>query len=131
MREVIKTTKAPAAIGAYSQAIKVGNMVYTSGQLPLDPATGKMVEGDIKAQTTQVMKNLAAILKAAGTSMRHAVKVTVYIRNLSDFPGMNEVYSEWLNPEKPPARSSVPNVDLPFGALVEIDVVAGIYGGNG
>lgn len=127
MREVIQTKNAPAAVGAYSQAIKMGDVVYSSGQLPIDPATGKVVEGDIKVQTQQVMRNIAAVLKAAGTSMRHAVKVTVYIRNLSDFAGMNEVYMEWLNPEKPPARSTVPNVDLPFGALVEIDVIAGIY----
>ncbi|GAB4574566.1 MAG: RidA family protein [Anaerolineae bacterium] len=127
MREVIRTPNAPAAIGAYSQAIRVNGLVYTSGQLPIDPKTGKLVEGDIKAQTQQVMKNIAAILRAAGTSMRHAVKVTVYLRNLSDFAGMNEVYAEWLNPEKPPARSTVPGVDLPMGALVEIDVVAGIY----
>ena len=127
MREVISTPNAPAAVGAYSQAIKINGMVYTAGQLPLDPATGQMVEGDIKVQTQQVMKNLAAVLKAAGTSMHHAVKVTVYLRNLSDFPGMNEAYMQWLKEGKPPARSAVPNVDLPFGALVEIDVIAGIY----
>lgn len=127
MREIIKTPNAPAAIGAYSQGVKIGNLVYTSGQLPIDPATGQMVEGDIKVQTEQVMKNIAAILKASGTSMRHAIKATVFIRNLSDFAGMNEVYAKYLNPEKPPARSAVPNVDLPFNALVEIEVIAGIY----
>ncbi len=127
MRDVIQTPNAPAAIGAYSQAIKVGNMVYTSGQIPLNPDTGKLVEGDIKVQTEQVMKNIAAVLKAAGTSMQHAVKTTVFIRNLSDFPGMNEVYQQWLNPKKPPARSTVPGVDLPMNALVEIEVIAAIY----
>jgi 2-iminobutanoate/2-iminopropanoate deaminase len=126
MREVIKSESAPAAIGAYSQAIQVDKMVYTSGQLPLDPANGQLVKGDIKVQTQQVMKNIAAILKASGTSMHNAVKVTVFIRNLSDFAGMNDVYKEWLDPKAPPARSTVPGVDLPFGALVEIDVVASI-----
>ncbi len=124
MRQVVKTGNAPAAIGPYSQGVKVGNLVFASGQLPLNPTTGKLVEGDIKVQTQQVMQNVAGILKASGTSMRNAVKVTVFLRNLSDFAGMNEVYGTFLDPDAPPARSTVPNVDLPYGALVEIEVIA-------
>ena len=127
MREIINTPNAPTPVGPYSQAVMVDNWVYASGQVPLDPETGKLVEGDIEVQTQQVMKNLAAVLKAAGTSLRHAVKITVYLRNLSDFAGMNKVYAEWLNPAKPPARTTVPGVDLPLGALIEVDVVAVRY----
>ena len=127
MREIISTPNAPMPVGPYSQAVMVDNWVYASGQVPLDPDTGKLVEGDIEVQTQQVMKNLAAVLKAAGTSLRHAVKITVYLRNLSDFGGMNKVYAEWLNPSKPPARTTVPGVDLPMGALIEVDVVAVRY----
>ena len=127
MRQIIATNSAPQAIGPYSQAVKVDNWVYTSGQLPINPETGEIVAGGIEEQTQQVMKNLAAVLKAAGTSMRHAVKVTIYLRDLGDFAGMNKIYGEWLNPNKLPARSTVGGADLAKGALVEIDVVAVAY----
>jgi 2-iminobutanoate/2-iminopropanoate deaminase len=124
MREVVKSSNAPAAIGPYSQGIKSNGFVFASGQLPIDPTTGQVVQGDIKIQTEQVMKNITAILAAAGTSLQHVVKATVFLRNLSDFTGMNEVYGKWMDPDAPPARSAVPGVDLPLNALVEIEVIA-------
>ncbi|NPV67875.1 MAG: reactive intermediate/imine deaminase [Anaerolineae bacterium] len=124
MRDVIKTSDAPKAIGPYSQGIRIGNLVYTAGQAAVDPATGRLIEGDIKAQTEQTMKNLDAILRAAGTSLQRAVKANVYLHNIADFAAMNEVYARWIDPEKPPARTTVGGLDLPLGALVEIEVVA-------
>ena len=119
----IATDKAPKAIGPYEQAIKVGDFVYTSGQIPLDPKTGNLVDGDIKEQTCQVLENLQAVLEAVGSSLDRVVKATVFLKNIADFAAMNEVYAEYLGQSKP-ARSTVAVADLPRGALVEIDLVA-------
>ena len=125
MKEVISTPKAPAAIGPYSQAIKVGNLVYTSGQIPIDPATGSFVEGGIKEQTRQSLLNVKAILEAAGLTMGNVVKTTVFMADMNDFADMNAVYAEFF-PEPYPARSAVAVQTLPQGALVEIEVVAAV-----
>jgi 2-iminobutanoate/2-iminopropanoate deaminase len=122
-REVIAADKAPKAIGPYSQAIRVDATVFTAGQVAIDPATGKLVEGDVSAQTRQVLANLAAVLEAAGTSLAHVVKTTVFLANMDDFVAMNQVYAEAFS-EKPPARSTVQVARLPLGALVEIEAVA-------
>lgn len=123
MKEKVSTSKAPAAIGPYSQAIRIGNFVYTSGQIPLDPATGQLVEGDIKAQTRQVLTNVKAILEAAGTSLANVVKTTVFLKNMADFAAMNEVYAEFFS-EPFPARSAIGVVALPKDVAVEIETVA-------
>ena len=123
MKKAISTTKAPAAIGPYSQAIKVGNLVYTSGQIPIDPATGSFVEGGIKEQTRQALTNVQAILEAAGLTMANVVKTTVFMADMNDFADMNAVYAEFFA-EPYPARSAVAVKTLPKGALVEIEVVA-------
>ena len=123
MKKVISTTKAPAAIGPYSQAIRVGNLVYTSGQIPIDPATGNFVEGGIKEQTRQSLTNVKAILEEAGLSMADVVKTTVFMADMNDFADMNSVYAEFFA-EPYPARSAVAVKTLPKGALVEIEVVA-------
>ena len=119
----ISTKKAPAAIGPYSQAIRVGNIVYTSGQIPFDPATGAFVEGGIKEQTRQALTNIKAILEEAGTSMDNVVKTTVFMANMDDFADMNAVYAEFFT-EPYPARSAVAVKTLPKGALIEIEVIA-------
>jgi 2-iminobutanoate/2-iminopropanoate deaminase len=123
MRETVKTGKAPAAIGPYSQAVRSGGFLFCSGQIPLDPATGKMVEGEIEAQTERVLKNLEAVLEAGGASLAGVVKTTVYLADLSDFPAMNAVYGRFF-PENPPARATVQVSKLPAGALVEIEAIA-------
>ena len=123
MKQVIRTKKAPAAIGPYSQAIQVGYLVYSSGQIPIDPATGAFVEGGIKEQTRQSLTNVKAILEAAGTNMSHVVKTTVFMADMDDFADMNAVYAEFFT-EPYPARSAVAVKTLPKGALVEIEVVA-------
>ena len=125
MKEVINTTKAPAAIGPYSQAIKVGNLVYTSGQIPIDPATDNFVEGGIKEQTRQSLTNVQAILKEAGLTMENVVKTTVFMADMNDFADMNTVYAEFFA-EPYPARSAVAVKTLPKGALVELEVVAAV-----
>ena len=124
MKEVISTKAAPAAIGPYSQAIRVGNLVYTSGQLPIDPATGAFPEGGVKEQTRQSLTNVEAILKEAGLTMDNVVKTTVFLADMNDFADMNGVYAEFFA-EPYPARSAVAVKTLPKGALVEIEVVAG------
>ena len=121
--KVISTTKAPAAIGPYSQAIEVNGFVYASGQIPIDPATGQFVEGGVKEQTRQSLTNAQNILKEAGTDLSHVVKTTVYLSDIANFAPMNEVYAEFFT-EPYPARSAVAVKDLPKGALVEIEVVA-------
>lgn len=121
--KAISTNNAPAAIGPYSQAIEVNGFVYASGQLPIDPATGVFPEGGIKEQTAQSIKNAQMILEAAGTDLKHVVKTTVYLANMSDFAAMNEVYSQFFT-EPFPARSAVAVKDLPKGALVEVEVLA-------
>lgn len=125
MREVIKTSSAPAAIGPYSQGIRVsaGKMLFTAGQVPLDPATGQMVAGDIKAQTRRVLENVKAILQAAGASFEQVVKTTVFMTDLNEFAAMNEVYAEFFA-TNPPARSTVEVRALPKGAKVEIETMA-------
>ena len=121
--KVISTTKAPAAIGPYSQAIEVNGFVYASGQIPIDPATGQFVEGGIKEQTRQSLTNAQNILKEAGTDLSHVVKTTVFLSDIANFAPMNEVYAEFFT-EPYPARSAVAVKDLPKGALVEIEVIA-------
>ena len=118
----IATDNAPGAIGPYSQAIVSGSLVYTSGQIPLDPATGAMVEGDITLQAEQVMKNLGAVLAAAGSSFENAIKTTCFLADMADFAAFNEVYGKYFT-EKP-ARSCVAVKSLPKGALVEVEVIA-------
>ena len=122
-KAAVSTDKAPKAIGPYEQAIKVGDFVYTSGQIPIDPQTGNFVAGAIAEQTRQVLENLRAVLQAAGSSLERVVKATVFLKNMSDFAAMNEVYGEYLGAAKP-ARSTVAVAELPRGALVEIDLVA-------
>jgi 2-iminobutanoate/2-iminopropanoate deaminase len=122
-KETVSTDRAPKAIGPYAQAIKVGDFVYTAGQIPLDPATGNLVEGDVAVQTRQVLENLQAVLKAAGSSLDRVVKATVFLQNMADFAAMNEVYAEYLGAATP-ARSTVGVAELPRGALIEIDFVA-------
>ena len=122
MIKKISTTDAPAAIGPYSQAIVCGNMLYTSGQIPLDPQSGNMVEGGICEQTEQIMKNLSAVLKEAGTSMDKIVKTTCFIADMNDFAAFNEVYSRYIT--NAPARSCVAVKALPKGALAEVEVIA-------
>jgi 2-iminobutanoate/2-iminopropanoate deaminase len=121
-KEAVATKDAPAAAGPYSQAIKAGGFVFAAGQIGRDPATNK-VEGDVKAQTERTLKNLSAVLTAAGSSMDRAVKVTVFLKNISDFQAMNEVYARFF-PGTPPARSTVQAVLPNEAALVEIDVIA-------
>jgi len=128
-KEVISTTAAPAAIGPYSQAIRVGNLLFVSGQIPIDPATGEVVAGDIRAQTRQVLKNLAAIVEAAGSSLDRVAKATVYLRDLSEFAAMNEVYAQFFGGE-PPARSTVQIARLPRDAAIEIDLIAEVVRGD-
>lgn len=125
MKKVISTASAPAAIGPYSQAIAAGGLLFVSGQIPLDPATGTMVEGGIEAQSTRVLDNLKAIVEAAGTSLAKAVKTTVYITDINDFAKVNEIYAGYFA-ENPPARVCVEVSNLPKGALVEIDLIADI-----
>lgn len=122
MRKVISTDKAPAAIGPYSQAISTGNMVFTSGQIPLDPATGAMVGTNIRSQAEQVMKNLKQVLEAAGSSFDKVVKTTCFLADIADFAAFNEVYAAYIT--SAPARSCVAVKDLPKGALVEVECIA-------
>ena len=121
--EVISTKKAPAAIGPYSQAIQVGNLIYTSGQIPIDPATGVFAEGGIKEQTRQSLTNVKAIWEEVGLTMSNVVKTTVFMADMNDFADMNSVYAEFFT-EPYPARSAVAVKTLPKGALVEIEVIA-------
>ena len=122
-RELIQTEKAPRAIGPYAQAIKTDGFLFTSGQIALDPTTGKLIDGDISAQTKRVLENLKAVLESGGSSLNHVVKATVYLTDLSTFSKMNEVYAEYLGHVKP-ARSTVGVAALPLGASIEIDLVA-------
>ena len=121
--KAISTEKAPAAIGPYSQAIQVGNLVYTSGQIPIDPATGMIVKGGIKEQTLQSLTNVKAILEEVGLTMSNVLKTTVFMADMGDFGDMNSVYAEFFT-EPYPARSAVAVKTLPKGALVEIEVIA-------
>ena len=123
MREIISTDRAPGAIGPYSQAIKTGGMVFCSGQIPIDPATGEFVSNDVVEQTEQVLKNLTAVLEAAGTNLGNVVKTTVFLADMADFAAMNEVYGRYFNENKP-ARATVQAAGLPKDARVEIECIA-------
>jgi 2-iminobutanoate/2-iminopropanoate deaminase len=123
IRESVQTDNAPKAIGPYQQAIKANGFIYTAGQIPIDPKTGNLVEGDISAQTRQVLENLKAVLEAGGSALDRVVKATVFLKNMADFAAMNEVYAQYLGSAKP-ARSTVAVAELPRGALIEIDLVA-------
>jgi len=122
-RDIVQTETAPKAIGPYAQAIRANGFIYTAGQIPIDPKTGEFVSGGIAAQTRQVLENLKAVVEAGGSSLEKVVKATVFLRNMSDFAAMNEIYAEYLGNVKP-ARSTVAVSELPRGALVEIDLVA-------
>ena len=122
MRQTVQTDRAPAAIGPYVQAVRLGDLVFTSGSIPLRP-DGSLVEGDVRVQTEQVMANLAAVLEAAGTSLAHAVKTTCFLADMNDFAAFNEVYARWVGDAKP-ARSTVQVARLPKDARVEVECVA-------
>ena len=122
-KRIVRSEKAPEAIGPYSQAIVAGGFVYTAGQLALDPGTGQLVPGDVRIQTKRVMENLKAILEAAGTSLANVVKTTVFLRDMNDFGAMNEIYGSYFQ-EDPPARSTFQVAKLPRDGAVEIEVVA-------
>ena len=122
-KQAISTAQAPAAIGPYSQAIRSGNLIFVSGQIPLDPGTGQLVEGDAAVQTERVLRNLAAILEAAGSSLAQVLKTTVYLKDLGDFGKMNEVYARFFG-DRPPARATVEVARLPRDVSVEIELVA-------
>ena len=123
MREVIATDRGPKAIGPYSQAVKANGFIFVSGQIPLDPRTQELVEGDVARQTGRVMENLKGIVEAAGSSLDRVVKTTVFLKDLADFPAMNEVYSRYF-PANPPARATVQVARLPRDVGVEIELIA-------
>ncbi|MGA1978018.1 MAG: RidA family protein [Bacteroidales bacterium] len=123
MKRIIKTEKAPAAIGPYNQAVEINGMLYISGQIPIDPATGSLVNGDISIQTRQVFRNISAILEAAGYTFSDVVKSTCLLKDISDFRAMNEVYETYYK-EDQPARAAFAVKELPLGALIEIETVA-------
>src|ERR1700722_10150317 len=125
-KTAVATAAAPAAIGPYSQAVKVGNLLYTSGQIPLDPATGQIVAGGIAEQTTRVLENLKAVLAETGLGFPQVVKTTVFLQDMNDFAAMNEIYARYMAPAGvvPPARSTVQVARLPKDSLVEIEVIA-------
>jgi len=121
--KIVKTDKAPTAIGPYSQGIVANGFLFTAGQIAIDPATGQVIEGDVKAQTNRVLQNLTEVLAASGASWRHVVKTTVYLHDMNDFPTVNEVYASMIGDARP-ARSTVQVSGLPRGVLVEIDAIA-------
>lgn len=123
VKEIIETSQAPSAIGPYSQAVRAGNMIFVSGQIPIDPATNEFVSQNVAEQTEQVLKNLSAVLKAAGSSLKATVKTTVFLADINDFAQMNEVYARYFT-ENFPARATVQAARLPKDALVEIDCIA-------
>ena len=123
MREVIATGQAPQAIGPYSQAIRAEGLIFTSGQIAIDPATAQIIAGDVGAQTDRVLKNLAAILQASGSSLEKVLRCTVFLKNMGDFAAMNEIYGRHFK-QAPPARSTVEVARLPKDVLIEIDVIA-------
>ena len=123
MRQLVTAPDAPKAMGAYSPAIKAGNLLFISGQIPVDPMTGNLIDGDIAAQADQVMRNLTALLRAAGASFTNVVRTTVYLADMNDFAGMNEVYSRYIV-DPPPARATVQVARLPRDVKIEIDAIA-------
>lgn len=128
LKTAIATPKAPAALGPYSQAVRVGDFLYTSGQVALDPASGQIISGGIAEQTTQVLDNLKAVLEAAGSALANVVKTVVFLKDMNDFAAMNAIYAKYLAPEGivAPARSTIEVARLPKDALVEIEVIAGL-----
>ena len=129
-KQIVQTDKAPGAIGPYSQAVRAGNMVFTAGQIGLDPATMEIVSGGVEAETRQVLNNLKQVLEAAGSGLNYVVKTTVFLRDMADFPKMNAIYAEFFL-ENPPARSTVEAASLPKGVAVEIEAVALVAPGHG
>lgn len=125
MKKVIATSEAPQAVGPYSQAVVVGNLLFAAGQIPIDPATGELIDGDVSAQTDRVLQNVAAVLRANGMTFAHVVKSTVFMVDLANFAAMNAVYSQYFT-EPFPARSTIQVAGLPKGAQVEIEVVAAL-----
>jgi 2-iminobutanoate/2-iminopropanoate deaminase len=123
MRQIVTAPDAPKAMGAYSPAIKAGNLLFISGQIPIDPSTGNLIDGDIKAQAEQVMRNLTALLRAAGAGFGQVVRTTVYLADMNDFAGMNEIYSSYIV-DPPPARATVQVARLPRDVKIEIDAIA-------
>ena len=124
MKRIIKTTNAPEPIGPYNQAVKSGHLIFTAGQIPINPATGSLVEGGIREQSIQVMENLKAVLEADGCTLEDVIKSTVFLCDMADFPEFNTVYAEYFGDETAPARSTVAVAGLPKGARVEIELVA-------
>lgn len=124
-KKIIQTAEAPAAIGPYSQGVTIGNLLFTSGQIPIDPKTGQVIQGDISEQTKQVMENLKAVLKAAGTDFNKVIKTTIFIKDMENFTQINEVYGSFFSAE-PPARSTVEVSRLPKDVLVEIEMIAAL-----
>lgn len=124
MKQAVKTDQAPAALGPYSQAIKAGEFVFTAGQVGIDPATGRLIEGGIEAQTQRALQNIGAILEAAGTSLSQVVKTTVFLSDMVDFAAMNGIYKGVFADDPAPARSTVQVAGLPLGAMVEIECMA-------
>jgi 2-iminobutanoate/2-iminopropanoate deaminase len=122
-RQLITAPDAPKAMGVYSPAIRAGNLLFVSGQIPIDPATGNLVDGDIAAQADRVMRNLTALLKAAGLGFEHVVRTTVFLADMNDFAGMNEVYAKFIV-DPPPARATVQVARLPRDVKIEIDLIA-------
>jgi 2-iminobutanoate/2-iminopropanoate deaminase len=130
MKKIISTNEAPAAVGPYSQAVRVANMVFCAGQIPLDPKSGQIVTGDISVQTKRVMENITAVLKAEGLTFEHIVKTTIFLTDLNDFQLVNEIYGSYFK-QQPPARSTVQVSGLPKGARVEIEVIAMVDNAGG
>ena len=126
MRHILNTTDAPAPIGPYNQAVKSGHLLYTSGQIPIDPATGDLVDGGIREQTIQVLENLKAVVEAAGSTLSDVIKTTVFLADMNDFAEFNIVYAEYFGEENAPARSTVQVAALPKGSQVEIELIAKI-----
>jgi 2-iminobutanoate/2-iminopropanoate deaminase len=124
MKQIINTENAPAPIGPYNQAVKSGHVLYTSGQLPIDPATGAFVPGGIREQAIQVLENLKAVVESTGSTLDDVIKTTVFLADMADFPVVNEIYAEYFNEDNAPARSTVQVAGLPMGALVEIEAIA-------
>ena len=124
-RTIVSTKQAPAAIGPYSQAVRSGPFLFASGQIALDPETGRLVDGDVTAQVKQVMENLRAVLAAAGADFAHVIKTTIYLKDMGQFAAVNKVYGEYF-PSNPPARATVQVAKLPLDAQVEIDLVASV-----
>jgi len=124
MKRIIETSKAPAPIGPYSQAVKSGHLLFTSGQIPINLETGDIVEGGVREQTIQVLENLKAVLEAAGCTLADAIKATVFLADMADFPEVNTIYAEYFGEDNAPARSTVQVAALPKGSLVEIELIA-------